>query len=273
MGVVAISQTIGSQGDAVGRRLAESLGCSFADREVITEAAERFGEAPLDLIHVTEEKPSLLERFVTSERHFVLAIEAILQEKAAHGAAVLCGRGAAFVLSRIPQVLRVRITAPEAVRAQRVQQQDGLVYEAALNLVRQTDRERGARINFLYHVDWNDPLLYHVVLNTEHIWVDRAVQILRAALDDERFVSTPESRQKLADQSIVAQAKVALHTNPRTRPFQMFVACERGHVTLSGVVHEDDQRLAAQEIVRAIPGVTDVLNEVAAHPRARLVGV
>ena len=273
MGVVAISQTIGSLGDDIGRRLAESLGYKFADREVIAEAAERFGEESLNLIRVTEEKPSLLERFMTSERHFVLAVEVILLEKAAHDAAVLCGRGAAFVLSRIPHVLRVRITAPEALRAQRVQQRDGLVYEAAVNLVRRTDRERGARIKFLYHADWDDPLLYHVVVNTEHVWVDRVVQILRVALEDERFAATPESRQKLTDQSIVAQAKVALLRNPATRPFQLFVTCDRGHLTISGIVEEDEQRLAAYEAVRALPGVTDVLNEIAAHPGTRPVGV
>jgi len=273
MGVVAISQTIGSLGDDIGQKLAESLGYKFADREVIAEAAERFGEGPMDLIHVTEEKPGLLERFMTSERHFVLAIEAILLEKAAHDNAVLCGRGAAFLLNRIPHVLRVRITAPDALRAQRVQQRDGLIHEAAWNLVRQTDRERAARIKFLYHVEWDDPLLYHVVVNTEHVWVDRVVQILRAALEDERFAVTLESRQKLTDQSIVSQAKVAILRNPATRPFQLFVSCDRGHLTISGIVEKDEQRLAAYEVVRAIPGVIDVLNEIAAHPRTRPVGI
>ena len=63
MGVVAISQVLGSLGDDIGRKLAEALGYRFADREVIAAAAERFGEGMLDLIHVTEEKPSLVERF------------------------------------------------------------------------------------------------------------------------------------------------------------------------------------------------------------------
>jgi cytidylate kinase len=272
MGVVAISQTIGSLGDDIGRRLAESLGYRFADREVIAEAAERFGEGPLDLIHVTEEKPGLLERFRTSD-HFVAAIEAILLEMAARDSAVLCGRGAAFVLSRVPHVLRVRITAPEDLRAQRVQKRDGLVHGAALNLVRQTDRERAARIKFLYHVDWNELLLYHVVLNTEHVWVDRAVQILRATIEDERFTPAAEARQKLIDQSIVAQANVALLTNPATRPLRLFVACERGNLVISGLVERDEQRLAAAEIVRAISGVTGVLNEIVVSSRVRTAGV
>jgi len=54
MGVVAISQVLGSLGDDIGRKLAEALGYRFADREVIAAAAERFGEGMLDLIHVTD---------------------------------------------------------------------------------------------------------------------------------------------------------------------------------------------------------------------------
>ena len=273
MGVVAISQVLGSLGADIGRKLAEALGYRFADREVIATAAERFGEGTLDLIHVTEEKPSLLERFRASDRHYVTAVEAILLEMAARDNVVLGGRGAAFALSRIPHVLRVRVTAPEHVRAQWVQQHDGLLYEAALNLVRQTDRERAARIRFLYLVDWNDPLLYHIVLNTEQVSVERGVQILRAALEDPRFAATPESRQKLTDQSILALAKAALLANPVTRPCQLVVTLNRGYLMISGIVDRDDQRLAADEAVRAISGVTGVLNEVAVRPRVPAAGV
>jgi len=268
MGVVAISKTYGSLGDDFGRKLAEVLGYRFADREVVAAATERFGEGTLGLIHVTEEKPGFLERFRASERHYVAAVEAILLEMAANDNVVLCGRGAAFVLSRIPHVLRVRITAPERMRAQHVQQHDGLVHEAALNFVHQTDRERAARIKFLYHVDWNDPLFYHVVLNTEQISVEHGAQILRAALEDPRFVATPASRQTLTDQSIVAQARAALLANPLTRPLQVVATCDRGHLIISGIVDREDQRQAADRAARAIPGVADVLNEIAVRSRA-----
>jgi cytidylate kinase len=262
MSVIAISQVLGSLGDNIGRKLAEALGYGFADREVISAAAERFGEGTLELIHVTEEKPGLLERFRASERHYATAVEAILLEKAARDNVVLCGRGAAFFLSRFPHVLRVRITAPEGVRAQWVQQHDGLVYGAALNLVRQNDHERGARIKFIYHVDWDDALLYHIVLNTEQISVERGVQILRAALDDSQFATTAEIQEKLTDESINAQAKAILRASPLTRPFQIVAMCYHGRLVISGIVDRDDQREAADKALRGIPGVTGVLNEI-----------
>ncbi len=112
-----------------------------------------------------------------------------------------------------------------------------------------------------------------MVLNTEQISVARGVQILRAALEDPRFSATPESQQKLTDQSIVAQAKTALLVNPVTRSFQLVATVNRGVLMISGIVERDDQRLAADEAVRKIPGVTGVLNEIAVRPRVPVVGV
>lgn len=273
MSTVAISQTVGSLGDEIGRELARALGYAFADREIIAAATERFGEPTLDLVHVTEEQPTLLERFRRSERHYVTAVEAVLLDMAARDTVVLCGRGAAFVLGGIPHVLRARVDAPERVRAQRVHQRDGLTFEAALNLVQRTDRERAARIRFLYDVDWNHPLHYHIMLNTDQIAVDTGVRILRAALDAPRFTATIESRQKLTDQSIVAQAKAGLFAQPVTRPLAVVVTSARGNVILSGIVDREDQRQAVYDIVRAIPGVAGVLNEIVARPRVPVAGL
>ncbi len=270
MSTVAISSTTGSLGDEVGLALARTLTLQFADREIIAVAAKRFHEDLLPLIHVTEERPKLLERLRHSERPYVAAVEASVLEMAARDNVVLCGRGAAFVLRGIPHVLRVRMDAPEPVRAQRVHQRDGLTYDAALDFVRRTDHERAARIRFLYAIDWNDPLGYHIVLNTDQITVETAVQTLRALLETHRFVGTAESRQQLTDQSIVAQAKVALLAEPATRTLGLAVSSSRGYVLIGGMVDREDQRETAYNIVRAIPDVAGVLNEIVVRPKVHV---
>ena len=55
MSIVAISETVGSQGDAIGQALARSRGWQFADREIIARAAERYGEGVMELQHVTQD--------------------------------------------------------------------------------------------------------------------------------------------------------------------------------------------------------------------------
>ncbi len=266
MSIVAISETAGSLGREIGRTVAATLGHEFADREIISKAAERFGEGVLELAHATEERPTIWERFTETQRRYTAYVEAIVFEMGARDSVVLVGRAAGVILGRIPQVLRVRITAPEGTRAQRVQQQQGLTPQAALDYVRQKDRERAARVRFLYHVDWDDSLLYDVVLNTERLSVDEGARLVRGAFQEERFETTLAARKTTGDLSLAAQAKAALLADPMTRRQQIFVSCTDGHIALSGSVRTEEERRAAQKAVASIPGVTGVLNDIVAFP-------
>jgi cytidylate kinase len=80
-------------------------------------------------------------------------------EMAARDNVVLAGRSSTIVLRQVPHVVRVRTSAPERTRAQRLENEMGLNHEAALAFVRHSDRERAARVKFLYQLDVDDPLL------------------------------------------------------------------------------------------------------------------
>src|SRR5881397_3083962 len=92
MSILAISETAGSLGREIGRTVAAALGHEFADREIISKAAERFGEGVLELTHATEEKPTLWERFTETRHRYMAYIEAIVLEMAARENVVLVGR-------------------------------------------------------------------------------------------------------------------------------------------------------------------------------------
>jgi cytidylate kinase len=232
------------------------------DREIIAKAAERFGESLMELTHVTEEKPGLLERFTHTRDHYLSAVEATVLDMAARDDVILCGRSATLLLARFPHVFRVRITAPASVRAVRVANQHGLTPEAAADFVRQADHERAARVRFLYHVDWDDLLQYDMTLNTERITVEHAARVLAAALDDPRYRMTPEAKRELANLSLSALAKATLLANPATRPLRVFVTCRDGHCSVTGLVATEEQRQLVQDGLSALPGLKGLHNEV-----------
>ena len=261
MSIVAISETVGSGGTEIGRALAGVLGWEFADREIITKAAESFGEGVLDLRHAIEEKPTLWDRFRHSQRRYMTYVEAIVLEMAARGRAVLVGRASTIILGDVPHALRVRVIAPEQLRAERLEREQGLTAEAARDYVRDADRDLAARVRFLYHVDWDEPLLYDVVVNTERTSVTRAVGVLRERLLDERLTPTDASRQALRDRSLSALARAALLANPATRPRVIGVSVADGSVELTGRVETEAERRTAEEAVARIPGVVRVRNE------------
>ncbi|MGH7340808.1 MAG: cytidylate kinase family protein [Candidatus Rokuibacteriota bacterium] len=263
MSIVAVSETYDSQGTEIGRELSRALGWEFADREIIAKAAERYGESVMDLHHVSEEKPTLWERFSDSTRHYVSCIEATIFETAARGDAVLVGHGAAIILREIPHVLRVRVTASETLRARRARDLQGLATDqAALEFVRSADRERAARIKFLYHVDIDDPLLYDMTINTDRVSEADGVRIVQAALQGGYVQSSARSLALARDLSLAAQTKARLLVDPATRGVRLGVTATDGRLTLAGTVDSDELGDKVLEIASTTPGVTGVANEI-----------
>ena len=262
MSIVAISETAGSLGNEIGRRLAESLGWSFADREIIAKAAERFRADVAELRHGAEEKPSLWERLTDSHRRFKAFVEASVLDLAAQDNVVLAGLASTLVLRDVRHALRLRTNAPERERAARLHHTQGLTPDASLDVVRQTDRERAARVKFLYDVDVDDPLLYDVVLNTERTTVDEAVRYLHAMLGASRFTATEASKSQLVDLNIVGQARAIFMAEPALAGLQLFVTATGGQVLLTGNVSADATRTMVARQVAALPGVRNVVNEI-----------
>jgi cytidylate kinase len=268
MSIVAVSETVGSTGTEIGRGLAAALGWEFADREIITKAAESFGEGVSELRHATEEKPTLWDRFRQSQQRYATYVEATVLEMAARDNVVLVGRASTVILGDVRHALRARVIAPETVRARRIEQQQGLTAEAARESVRHADHDLAARVRFLYHLEWDQPLLYDVVLNTERLTVPRAVAVLREMLADERFASTEASRQELRDRSLAALARAALLANPATRFSTIALTARGGEVELTGRVMSEAEREEAAAVVARVPGVAGVRNELVVHAGA-----
>jgi cytidylate kinase len=262
MSIVAISETLGSLGNETGRRLAESLGWGFADREIIAKAAERFGADLAEVRHNAEEKPSLWERFTDTHRRFKAFVEASVFDMAVNDNVVLAGLSSTLALRDVRYAFRVRTNAPEHDRARRIEQQQGLTAEAALDVVRQSDRERAARVKFLYHVDVDDPLLYDLVLNTERMTAEEGARHLREMVREERFQSTETSRAGLADLNVVAQARALFMADPTLSGRQLFVTASRGAVLLSGSVLMQEESRKAEGLVAGIAGVLSVANDI-----------
>jgi cytidylate kinase len=266
MSIVAISETTGSLGNEIGRRVSERLGYRFADREIIAKAAEQFGAELSDLRHGTEEKPSFWERLTDSQHRYRAYVDSMILELASGDDVVLTGLAGAIVLRQAPHALRVRTNAPERVRANRLEQQQGLTREAALDLVRHTDHERATRVKFLYRVNVDDQLLYDLVLNTERLTADEGARLIQEMLREQRFRTTPVARDQLIDLSIETRAKASFMASPVIDPERVAVFARGGCASISGSVDTDEEYRLVQETVARIPGVTRVVNEIEVTP-------
>ena len=122
-------------------------------------------------------------------KRFVTVLRSLIQTAYEQGNVVILGRGGQAVLKDQSGVLHVRIEMPFDERVRRVNEQQRFGRpEVARDFVAERDRAAADYLRSYYNVDWADPALYHLAINTglldveaaAHIIVD-AVQYLPAA--------------------------------------------------------------------------------------------
>jgi len=98
------------------------------------------------------------------------------------GSVILIGRGANLVTARLSNVLHVRLVAPFEQRVARMAELRKLTRKAAADLVRREDRGRARFLKRYFRANVDDPLLYHLVINTGLVSYDEAVEVIAEAL-------------------------------------------------------------------------------------------
>lgn len=260
MAVVTISHEMGSGGPEIGAALAARLGYRYADQDMITEAARKYGVVEDKLSQLDESKPTLLERFEAHTRQYITVLQSALLDLAEHDNLVVMGRGGQYLLRGVAHVLRVRIMAPFEMRVKRVtKEMAGKLGEtvdprAAAKMVRDNDHQKFGRMRYLYDVDWADPALYDVVVNTEKLSTEAGVDVVVNLLRRPELAATEGSLQAVRDRALASRIRTVLAADEETRKYRINVEAERGVVHLEGTAALDK----AAEVARAVPGVVDV---------------
>jgi osmotically-inducible protein OsmY len=114
----------------------------------------------------------------------------------------------------------------------------------------------------MFDVDWTDPLLYDLVINTEAVTVASAVRHVLDLVGAPEFQPSPASRTLLAERALAARVRATLRATPETRGVELDVRAAGDHVTLGGVVTSEAERDAALAAAREVTGVARVSDEV-----------
>jgi len=94
------------------------------------------------------------------------------------GNVILIGRGANVITSRLEYVIHVRLIASLEQRVQHIQLCDHLERKPALQFIRQADRGRRGYLRKYYQAAIDDPLLYHLMMNTDLVGYEEAARII-----------------------------------------------------------------------------------------------
>jgi cytidylate kinase len=163
-----------------------------------TQDADKEGQKPADTTsipyvpYIPQSHEALLMAGLTleqlNEEWCVQMIQNIVRRAYERGNVVIVGRGGQAILKNEPGVLHVRIKAPRDIRIKRVQYREmvGLApkfqHSQAQKTVDEHDKAAAAYVQRFYGVDWDDPLLYHLVINTGKWGAEAAAHLIAAGV-------------------------------------------------------------------------------------------
>ena len=94
------------------------------------------------------------------------------------GGVILIGRGANVITNRLPNAFHVRLVGSLEKRALRVQEMYQLGPSAALETIEKEDRGKRRYLKEHFAKDIDDPLLYDLVINTDHFSYSEAAAMI-----------------------------------------------------------------------------------------------
>jgi cytidylate kinase len=270
MVAIAMTREMGTLGKDVAQGIADSLGLKVIHSELVEhDLATRLGVQESAVHRYLEGGASVLERWKIDKEKLSRYTAEELLEFARGGNVIIRGWGAVAVLRAVPHVLRVRVCAPMPFREQVIMERLGLKdVSEARSEIEQSDAAHARIMRGFFRVNWEDPQLYHVVLNTGSVPVDTCVRIVRLLADDPAFQESEASQAILVDKLIQARARTVLGvlTSERTIGTGLDVAVSAGKVMLSGVIGQGVDLASAVDKIRQIDGVKDVESNVQRAP-------
>jgi cytidylate kinase len=217
--IVTISRQAATNGELIGRLVAERLGVPSYDRELVEEMARRLQVDP-DVMRVFDEVAVTPIQSIISEWRSSLneVVYERLLRQALHGLAtenraVIIGRGANFVL-RGSQVLNVRLVAPMALRVGIAQVEYDLSETDARRLIRREDADRAHFIRTMFHHDIDDATQYDLMVNLAEFPPESAVELILRAAHINAATGLPAELDAALPQHIALMTRHRRHGRP-----------------------------------------------------------
>lgn len=184
MAVITISRQFGAGGITLGKMVADALGYTFADSDIIQRVAKEANVSTHWVESFEKEAGSKLSRFISSmvskrwvdrvlgdergyldEQIYLDYLVLIIAQFADEGDVVILGRGSQYILNDHPDAFHILLVDDLENRIKFMMDHYEMPRKKAERMVENEERRR---INLYKRVgksDFESPLLYHLVLN------------------------------------------------------------------------------------------------------------
>jgi cytidylate kinase len=193
MAVITISRQFGAGGITIGKMIAESLGYTFADNDILQRVAKEANVSTHWIESFEKEAGSKLSRLISSmvskrwldrvladergyldEQIYLDYLVLIIAQFADEGDVVILGRGSQYILNDHPDAVHILLVNEFENRVNFMVDRYEVSRKKAERTVVNEDRRRVSLYKRLGKSDYENPQLYHMVLNMGRLDLETA---------------------------------------------------------------------------------------------------
>ncbi|MBW1998722.1 MAG: cytidylate kinase-like family protein [Deltaproteobacteria bacterium] len=268
MSLITVSYGIGSDGLEIAKRVSKALGLELFDDDRLKEEAVRMGIRPDEVKTFDEKLPGFFERIRSYRPElYVDLLEAVIYEVAKKGTGIIVGHGSNVLLRDFDCALHVLVYDSETSRINRLVADQGFSRDAAENLIRKRDKERRGFLQYAFHVDWDDPGMYDLVVNRQKVGQETAAKLiietakspellecgLKAVDTMERLMLTKKVEAKIIEDGVNTDL---LHIE----------VPEKGKVYIRGLARTEDEKARLKGLLEGMEEILELEFEVSVVP-------
>ena len=194
--IITIGREFGSAGREIGRKVAEDLGITLYDKEMLDRAAKESGLCQ-ELFETHDEKPtnSFLYSLVMdtyslgysaagaytdmpiNHKVFLAQFDAI-KKIADEGPCILVGRCADYALEEYDNVLRIFIRADLNARIRRIARIYDVTDARAKDMILKADKKRSSYYNYYSNKKWGAAESYDACINSSMLGIEGTAKFI-----------------------------------------------------------------------------------------------
>ena len=190
--IVTISREFGSGGKEIGKRLADKLGYSYYDSEIITLLAKETGMSEEYIKNISEKGVypyafqfarsfAMYGTMQNTQTEILVAQTKILKQIAEKGNAVIVGRGANSIL-REYNPMNIFVYASMESRINRCKEKakpdENLTDKELEHKIKSIDKNRKSFNDLISNIEWGEKENYNLCINTSNVEIKTIIPSL-----------------------------------------------------------------------------------------------
>ena len=197
MSVITISRQFGAGGKTIGKRVADELGYTFVDEDIIQIIAEKAKVSPGWVLSVEKEAGGRLSRMVNrmvsmplverilkddygyiDEQIYIDYLVIIISQMAEDGNVLFLDRGSQYILNDHPDAFHILLLNSFENRVKFMLERYNMTAHQATKVVKSEEKRRISLYRKIGKQDYEQPALYHLVMNMAKVELDLAVETI-----------------------------------------------------------------------------------------------